>query len=87
MCIVVIEILKVPESFANGWDINYHLLKNNCQHFAIALQEFLTTGVCSVLRSENNTTDLNQQINDILQNCSIVCFDNEGNSVVSIHYI
>ena len=34
-------------SFANGWHKNYHLIKNNCQHFAIALQEFITTGVCS----------------------------------------
>ena len=71
-------------SFANGWNKNYHLIKNNCQHFAIALQEFLTTGVCSVLRSEDHTANLNQQINDILQNCSIVCCDNEGNSVVSM---
>ena len=71
-------------SFANGWDKNYHLIKNNCQHFAIALKEFLTTGVCSVLTSEDRTVNLNQQINDILQNCSIVCCDNEGNSVVSM---
>ena len=71
-------------SFTNGWDKNYHLLKNNCQHFVIALQEFLTTGVCSVLRTEDNTADLNQQIYNILQNCSIVCCDDEGNSVVSM---
>ena len=76
-------------SFANGWDKRYKLLKNNCQHFAIALQEFLTTGVCSDpisnrVRREDRTADLNQQINDILQNCSIVCCDNEGNSVVSM---
>ena len=74
--------------FVNGWK-SYNFAINNCQHFAIALQEFLTTGVCSVpisnrVKREDHTADLNQQINDILQNCSIVCCDSEGNSVVSM---
>ena len=76
-------------SFANGWNKRYSFFFRNCQHFAIALEEFLTTGVCSVpisnrVKREDRTADLNQQINDILQNCSIVCCDNEGNSVVSM---
>ena len=78
--------------FANKWNDEYSLWSNNCQHFTDALKEYLTTSSCNKPQSnrvkrEDGTADLDQEINNILQNCSIVCCDNEGNAVSPIMMI
>ena len=64
--------------YANGWRKNYNLFTNNCQHFADGLKKHLTTGVCnrplsSYVKHEDRNAELDEQINQILSDCSIVC--------------
>ena len=58
--------------FVKGWKGDYNLFTKNCQHFARALQIYLTNGLFNQppsnhVRHEDNTVDLNQLINDILK--------------------
>ena len=71
-------------------DKKYNLVSNTCQHFANGLRVHLTGSSCNEppynrKRSEDRTTDLDQEIDNILQNCSIVCcYDNHGNTMSPI---
>ena len=74
--------------YANDWHKeDYNLVFNNCQHFADGLKKYLTTRVCnrplsSYVKREDRDAELDEQINQILSDCSIVCCNgtDSGNS-------
>ena len=72
--------------FVDGWNKKYRLLTHNCQHFADGLKEYLTTGVCnrplsSYVKREDRDAELDEQINQILSDCSIVCCNGTDSGV------
>ena len=79
-------------SFTTQWRReDYRLFTNNCQKFARALQEFLTTGICAQSQSQpmkrqDRNASLHEDIEQILRNCSIVCCyeDDSGSSATSL---
>ena len=76
--------------FVDGWNKKYNLWTHNCQHFAGGLIEHLTTGVCnqplsSFVKREDRDAELDEQINQILSNCSIVCcYGSDSNDQTNI---
>ena len=74
---------KDATRFVDGWDSDYSLFLNNCQHFTEALEYFLENTGCnrppSSRSKQDYDTELDQQIQAILSNCSIVCcYDDIG---------
>ncbi len=74
--------------FANKWmsDTKYNLFTNNCQHFANAMQVFLTDYNSPCNRPPRNRAkrqedqDMEVYIDNIFSNCSIVCCFDENSS-------
>lgn len=71
--------------FMRSWNNRYNALTNNCQHFAAALKCHLTIGTCAQRprgrkRRQDDTAMVQQQIDSILSNCSIVCCEDKASS-------
>ncbi len=69
--------------FANGWDTRYVLLRRNCQHFSIAMKTYLfDERSCNQppSRRQKRQDDLEQYIDQLLSNCSVVCCDNNNSA-------
>ena len=54
--------------FTNKWSSKYRLFTNNCQHFARALSEYLTTAECG---SRRRSTNLDEFAESIFASCTI----------------
>ncbi len=75
--------------FAHMWTMRkYHLVANNCQHFAKALTKFLTTGICSRKRSlRSRKYLLKYWADNILLDCRIVCCHGIWSSSISVLFL
>jgi len=70
--------------FARMWTMRkYHLVANNCQHFAKAFKKYLTTGMCSQKRWHTSRNHLEIWANHILLDCRMVCCEGGWSSRLS----
>ena len=73
------------QMFVASWTKKYNVATNNCKHFVDAMTTFLR-GNCNLSLSKqntNSTASLQDEINGILSNCSVVCCSETSESTPS----
>uniref|UniRef100_A0A1X7TP39 LRAT domain-containing protein n=1 Tax=Amphimedon queenslandica TaxID=400682 RepID=A0A1X7TP39_AMPQE len=63
------------QMFVTGWTKKYNVFTNNCQNFVKAMTKYLKTNCNRSISKQNtnSTASLQDEIEEILSDCSVVC--------------